>query len=133
MTAFDRRTADHCRFLSSSTSVQVLCEAMYTCTNTIHGVRMQGSASCGGVGVLDAPGEPDMPPGFGNCGGGDVPNAPGESDMPPGFGNCGGVGALDAPGESDMPPGFGRSLSASTGKGKGPMRMPNLDEAFGDK
>jgi len=64
VTAFDRETADHCRFLFSSTSVQVL---------------------------------------------------------------------HDAPRESDMPPGFGRSLSGSTGKGKGPMRMPNLDEAFGDR
>jgi len=50
-----------------------------------------------------------------------------------GAANCGGVGVLDAPRESDMPPGFGRSLPASTGKGKGPIRMPNLDEAFGDR
>ncbi|DBA74260.1 TPA: hypothetical protein ACH3X1_011045 [Trebouxia sp. C0004] len=45
----------------------------------------------------------------------------------------GGVGVLDAPGEPDMPPGFDPILSASTGKGRGPMRMPNLDEAFGDR
>ncbi len=50
-----------------------------------------------------------------------------------GSANCGGVGALDAAGEPDMPPGFARSLSTSTGKGKGPKRMPNLNEAFGDR
>ncbi|KAL0035196.1 hypothetical protein WJX79_005344 [Trebouxia sp. C0005] len=104
----------------------------------------QGSAICGDAGVLEALGEPDMPPGLGNRGG--VLDAPGEPDMPPGLGNRGGV--LDAPGEPDMPPGFGnragvlgapgeppgfaRSLSTSTGKGKGPMRMPHLDEAFAD-
>ena len=51
------------------------------------------------------------------------------------FANHGDVGALDAPGGPDMPPGFGHRLSASTsrGKGKGPTRLPNLDEAFGDR
>ncbi len=73
---------------------------------------MQGSAHCGDVGVF---------------------YAQGKSDMPPGFGSRGGVGALDAPGESDMPPGFAHSRSASIGKGKGPMRLPNLDEVFGDR
>lgn len=70
---------------------KVLCEAVYTCRNTTLGVRMQASASCSGLGVfylsaLDAPGEPDMPPGFGHCGGVGTPSAPGESVMPPGFG-----------------------------------------------
>jgi len=76
--------------------------------NTAHGVLMQGSSNCGGSGGLNAPGEPDMPPGFGD---------------------------LNAPGEPDMPPGFGPILSASTRKGKGqdPVRMPNLHEAFGDR
>ena len=89
--------------------------------STRHGVLMQASAKCGGVRVLHAPGEPNMPPGFG------VLNAPGEPDMPPGF------GGLNAPGENDMPPGFGPVLSASTRKGQGPVRMPNLHEAFGDR
>ena len=76
--------------------------------NTAHGVLMQGSSNCGGFGGLHAPGEPDMPPGF---------------------------GGPDAPGEPDMPKGFGPILSASTrkGKGQGPVRMPNLHEAFGDQ
>ncbi len=104
--------------------------------NTAHGALMQGSCNCGGVGGLCAPGEPDMPPGFNGLtapGEPDMPpgfgalNAPGEPDMPPGF------SGLDAPGEPDMPPGFGPVLSASTRKGRAPVRMPNLNEAFGDR
>jgi len=133
VTAFDRINADHCRFFSSSTSVQVLYEAMYTFMNTTHGVLMQGSASCGGVGVFYAPEESDMPPGFGNRAGVGAPNAPGDPDLPPGFGHCGGVGVPNAPGDPDLPPGFGRSLPASTGKSRGPKRILNLEEAFGDK
>ena len=82
--------------------------------NTTGGVLMQKFANHGDVGALDAPGGPDMPPGFANHGD---------------------VGVLDAPGGPDMPPGFGHRLSASTSrdKGKGPTRLPNLDEAFGDR
>ncbi|KAL0054873.1 hypothetical protein WJX82_003597 [Trebouxia sp. C0006] len=52
-----------------------------------------------------------------------------------GSSNCGGSGGLNALGEPDMPPGFGPVLAASTrkGKGRGPVRMPNLYEAFGDR
>ena len=85
--------------------------------NTTCGVLMQGSANCGGLGVLDAPGEPDMPPGFARSL----------------SASSGGLGVLDAPREPDMPPGFARSLSASTGRGKGPKHVPNLDEAFCDR